>query len=139
MIGRPPRSTLFPYTTLFRSLDQIAIVDEVHRLAFVDTGRPARHIAGGALPAIEDVKFFNTGLARLRVAGTHQPYDRQQRCDETNGSIHGVSSIAGFPELRYDGLDTTVSPPRPSVSRSIVGGWRTINAGMPENCGRRRG
>src|SRR5690349_23017018 len=24
MIRRPPRSTLFPYTTLFRSLDQIA-------------------------------------------------------------------------------------------------------------------
>src|SRR2546426_3931886 len=26
MIRRPPRSTLFPYTTLFRSLDQIPLV-----------------------------------------------------------------------------------------------------------------
>src|SRR5438876_9555628 len=26
MIRRPPRSTLFPYTTLFRSLDELAIV-----------------------------------------------------------------------------------------------------------------
>src|SRR2546430_8296550 len=28
MIRRPPRSTLFPYTTLFRSCDQILIVTE---------------------------------------------------------------------------------------------------------------
>src|SRR2546426_6637352 len=33
MIRRPPRSTLFPYTTLFRSL-----LDGIHRLAHVDTG-----------------------------------------------------------------------------------------------------
>src|SRR3712207_7773203 len=28
MIRRPPRSTLFPYTTLFRSLERVAAVDE---------------------------------------------------------------------------------------------------------------
>src|SRR3712207_7738960 len=26
MIRRPPRSTLFPYTTLFRSVDEIAVI-----------------------------------------------------------------------------------------------------------------
>src|SRR5258708_8796841 len=31
MIRRPPRSTLFPYTTLFRSVLSPAIVDEVLR------------------------------------------------------------------------------------------------------------
>src|SRR3712207_7860412 len=32
MIRRPPRSTLFPYTTLFRSLEQPAVlVVELHR------------------------------------------------------------------------------------------------------------
>src|SRR2546425_8759014 len=31
MIRRPPRSTLFPYTTLFRSRDRLVrVVDEVH-------------------------------------------------------------------------------------------------------------
>src|SRR3712207_7136535 len=30
MIRRPPRSTLFPYTTLFRSLPTITIVDISH-------------------------------------------------------------------------------------------------------------
>src|SRR5258708_26783831 len=36
MIRRPPRSTLFPYTTLFRSVDVIIAVDDVlgaHQLA----------------------------------------------------------------------------------------------------------
>src|SRR5258706_11961548 len=33
MIRRPPRSTLFPYTTLFRSGDQVSVVGP---------GRPAR-------------------------------------------------------------------------------------------------
>src|SRR3712207_7575677 len=31
MIRRPPRSTLFPYTTLFRSLQRVAVADR-HRL-----------------------------------------------------------------------------------------------------------
>src|SRR5438309_4281711 len=30
MIRRPPRSTLFPYTTLFRSTEQIATVSPLH-------------------------------------------------------------------------------------------------------------
>src|SRR5688572_30997261 len=32
MIRRPPRSTLFPYTTLFRSLQQVIHVDRLSRL-----------------------------------------------------------------------------------------------------------
>src|SRR2546426_6705786 len=30
MIRRPPRSTLFPYTTLFRSAHEVAVGDERH-------------------------------------------------------------------------------------------------------------
>src|SRR2546430_11308965 len=32
MIRRPPRSTLFPYTTLFRSLRNDVRIEEVHRV-----------------------------------------------------------------------------------------------------------
>src|SRR2546425_6951532 len=32
MIRRPPRSTLFPYTTLFRSRSQGRVVEEFHEL-----------------------------------------------------------------------------------------------------------
>src|SRR3712207_8330669 len=45
MIRRPPRSTLFPYTTLFRSLRR-------HVLDLVEHGRTVReqsHAVGGAL------------------------------------------------------------------------------------------
>src|SRR3712207_9502467 len=45
MIRRPPRSTLFPYTTLFRSVVDRGLVD-VRRevlLLRVDDGRVARH------------------------------------------------------------------------------------------------
>src|SRR5258708_26324669 len=34
MIRRPPRSTLFPYTTLFRSLFAPAMLDETRRRSF---------------------------------------------------------------------------------------------------------
>src|SRR3712207_8079762 len=42
MIRRPPRSTLFPYTTLFRSGLPQLMGDELLRLSFADEGKPAR-------------------------------------------------------------------------------------------------
>jgi hypothetical protein len=53
------------------------------------------------------------------VAGIDRPKNREQRCDETDGSIHGISSIADRFGASLRGLDTTVSPPRPSILRSI--------------------
>src|SRR2546427_7993529 len=42
MIRRPPRSTLFPYTTLFRSRSgAIDTTDETTKGTFVGMGRPA--------------------------------------------------------------------------------------------------
>src|SRR5690554_7684406 len=45
MIRRPPRSTLFPYTTLFRSaLDHdVEIVNPEHVIAHVNEGRSEEH------------------------------------------------------------------------------------------------
>src|SRR2546425_1983970 len=37
MIRRPPRSTLFPYTTLFRSLDRVAAPDRRGRPAILES------------------------------------------------------------------------------------------------------
>src|SRR5258705_2688647 len=46
MIRRPPRSTLFPYTTLFRSLSALRARDEAgHREAKIDS---SARFAGGA-------------------------------------------------------------------------------------------
>src|SRR3712207_8994206 len=43
MIRRPPRSTLFPYTTLFRSTGRSLVADQgdVGLVATVDAGAPA--------------------------------------------------------------------------------------------------
>src|SRR5689334_24852068 len=49
MIRRPPRSTLFPYTTLFRSADVFRTLGE-NDILFVDSGHTVR--AGG------DVNFL---------------------------------------------------------------------------------
>src|SRR3712207_7941450 len=48
MIRRPPRSTLFPYTTLFRSLLGAAVcTDEPRRAAGQPTARSARCVRRG--------------------------------------------------------------------------------------------
>src|SRR2546430_7435658 len=41
MIRRPPRSTLFPYTTLFRSLTQLALAHPEVGLRATNNGRAA--------------------------------------------------------------------------------------------------
>src|SRR2546429_7069286 len=42
MIRRPPRSTLFPYTTLFRSVDDAAPFRRDHRFPAEDLGQHER-------------------------------------------------------------------------------------------------
>src|SRR5690349_22043903 len=47
MIRRPPRSTLFPYTTLFRSHaagDRVVGVRGIAKQPYVDAERPAGHV-----------------------------------------------------------------------------------------------
>src|SRR3712207_9021522 len=39
MVRRPPRSTLFPYTTLFRSRRMQRLVDDLLDLARIESGR----------------------------------------------------------------------------------------------------
>src|SRR5687768_17625014 len=55
MIRRPPRSTLFPYTTLFRSRgDQVAVDLEVARdVGFGQGGLRAAEDRGEGAPALE--------------------------------------------------------------------------------------
>src|SRR3712207_7462699 len=45
MIRRPPRSTLFPYTTLFRSDDELRLAGEFHQAG--EKERVERGVGGG--------------------------------------------------------------------------------------------
>src|SRR2546430_8975268 len=60
MIRRPPRSTLFPYTTLFRSERRVDRNERGRECAFReqaadDVGNPLRHAQGVRSPAVTDV------------------------------------------------------------------------------------
>src|SRR5690606_40836540 len=60
MLRRPPRSTLFPYTTLFRSIE---ILDMSLRIGGEEAGRGMIEIVDGALQIAE------RGFVVLAVAG----------------------------------------------------------------------
>src|SRR3712207_7498505 len=69
MIRRPPRSTLFPYTTLFRSARADAVDD------YVSTQMRARRVPGLSLAVVREgrlIKAQGYGLANveLNVAAT---------------------------------------------------------------------
>src|SRR3712207_7250895 len=88
MIRRPPRSTLFPYTTLFRSAAVERVVDQggadVHRL---DRVRPARD--GG-----EDEEVLVGGDLGARLRGRRladRPGRRDRKSTRLNSSHANIS------------------------------------------------
>src|SRR6266480_5725220 len=67
MIRRPPRSTLFPYTTLFRSIEDLRVASEVVRGRKVRSGVRALVVPGSMLVKAQAER---EGLDRLfRDAG----------------------------------------------------------------------
>src|SRR2546422_7914881 len=96
MIRRPPRSTLFPYTTLFRSMDSVEAIG----LVKIDI------LAQGGLAAIRDVRK-SLGID-LRLPQQDEPMDdpavwemiagggaRDRKSTRLNSS-HGYISYAVF-------------------------------------------
>src|SRR3712207_7646503 len=88
MIRRPPRSTLFPYTTLFRSL---ALVEHVvHELvglqlaaeAGISHDRVGAHIDGG----FDDVPHYSSAQVRPD-AGIHGVSPTEYRSEEHTSEL----------------------------------------------------
>src|SRR3712207_9500602 len=75
MIRRPPRSTLFPYTTLFRSLQARDAHDRTQRVGRVRRNQKPLIVglATGGLPALEPVadEDGGTGLRLLDRSEEH--------------------------------------------------------------------
>src|SRR2546430_11532635 len=84
MIRRPPRSTLFPYTTLFRSLAQV-------RLEEIDLRRRhAQHLVGVERVAAE----LERGAVRGRAA--RLPVDEREpavRSEEHTSELQSQSNL----------------------------------------------
>src|SRR5260221_3797678 len=80
MIRRPPRSTLFPYTTLFRSPIGIELLDATHY-----------HDAGAAMSGIGQGNSFREGLG-----GQDRGMGTVDRKSTRLNSSHTVISYAVF-------------------------------------------
>src|SRR2546422_2697467 len=88
MIRRPPRSTLFPYTTLFRSV----------RAGAVDRENPGgTGVAVGTRPHDRMKSDATGGSARaLAVLGTGSDVGKRDRKSTRLNSSHGYISYAVF-------------------------------------------
>src|SRR2546425_838739 len=109
MIRRPPRSTLFPYTTLFRSkmLEQLLGVGEV------DSTRDRRFVLGSYGGAFFDhakltgIRARNPGEARVvrqdeesRLRVQHAHGVKQRRDDEGSAGMGGADLV--LDDLAYE-------------------------------------
>src|SRR2546430_12917867 len=73
MIRRPPRSTLFPYTTLFRSDDDGRTPDPLLAWTAQSAGTYVLQVFGFAYPAVSDVKFTGGNACVYRLHVSHGP------------------------------------------------------------------
>src|SRR3989442_8626885 len=84
MIRRPPRSTLFPYTTLFRSLD--AIIDLVR-----DVDGPGE--IDGDVPAVEERSFKGAFLAPHEEGAFEGAFRSEEHTSELQSRPHLVCRL----------------------------------------------
>src|SRR3712207_7327261 len=89
MIRRPPRSTLFPYTTLFRSAHRVANSGaHVAALGDVPGISEAPHQLRPGLPEAADVPAELGWLCREAVAGQRRQQDRKStRLNSSHANI----------------------------------------------------
>src|SRR3989441_11515499 len=106
MIRRPPRSTLFPYTTLFRSATRVsASVGEIDviaavRLLLCCVPYPTETSSSGV--------GVGVGFATCRVAGPAQPTTSARANPQLSGITRGRRSFVPFiGELLVEGMGRT--------------------------------
>src|SRR2546427_9442659 len=94
MIRRPPRSTLFPYTTLFRSLDDQLIVRRLR-----DVGAHRQRLAAGLLDLLDDPlgpRLVEVGRDDAGPLAGHRDGRRGDRKSTRLNSSHSQISYAVF-------------------------------------------
>src|SRR5207253_9786217 len=78
--------------------DEIAVVRELDRLAFVDPGRPARLVLADVLPAVEHVETLEptrgAGQHRRPRESRHDGCQRNRSCPTHLGPPSGVAAKA---------------------------------------------
>src|SRR3712207_8125529 len=90
MIRRPPRSTLFPYTTLFRSVESLRHVGVVGaERPFLDRQRPLEERSGLPVLALslEERREVVEGRRHFAVVGAERPFLDRQRSEEHTSEL----------------------------------------------------
>src|SRR2546427_6794270 len=88
MIRRPPRSTLFPYTTLFRSEIATPAIRNTSTILFLEAG----HMRGGSSGVMRALAIFSAAVMVL----TGLAEDRKDRKSTRLNSSHSQISYAVF-------------------------------------------
>src|SRR2546427_8650700 len=91
MIRRPPRSTLFPYTTLFRSRRVPAYAVQRHRQTEqlgVATRLDELAAPGAALQLAE-----HADLVEPEIGRDEQPHEREERSEEHTSELQSQSNL----------------------------------------------
>src|SRR2546430_6101712 len=105
MIRRPPRSTLFPYTTLFRSA--VGVVGGIHQTA-------AAHVGESGLDArqIEKNLLVQPDFDRSGKVAARGDHDFEEHpLSDRNGHRGAVISLAGFSGVRAGTSHVVGAPP----------------------------
>src|SRR5688572_31227005 len=106
MLRRPPRSTLFPYTTLFRS--QRVVIEE--------------DLKAGRIPCLVATSSLELGIGMgavdlvIQVESPKSVARGLQRIGRAGHELHAVSKGRIFPKFRADLLESAV------VARAMRGG-----------------
>src|SRR2546430_15580051 len=109
MIRRPPRSTLFPYTTLFRSLGQEVIEDGEDRFLQL-AGVPRAADQDRALREVDDDERTGLGAVQRRVGVhlgglQHGPVWSEGRESGSGATAEDIGQEMGASTVRIDATD----------------------------------
>src|SRR2546427_8398583 len=92
MIRRPPRSTLFPYTTLFRSRSQPWVKTSLAPGSKVVTDYLKR---AGLMPALEELRFHLVGYGCTTCIGNSGPLPEPVSAAIAEGELVVCSVLSG--------------------------------------------
>src|SRR3989454_3423582 len=119
MIRRPPRSTLFPYTTLFRSRLRLSRLAHggraVSSVGGAHAARRALYVLGGRAAGAAD-RVLAPGEYPALAAGDREPVQNAKG----SGCVRCASELAAR-HLPVNGLAASAAGPSPGFSRARPG------------------
>src|SRR3712207_8719960 len=102
MIRRPPRSTLFPYTTLFRSSACLTPLLSYHLTFLVRSALPARVVSPSRLPGDFQVAAFVSGRSTGARRDRRHPPRSEEHTSELQSRQYLVCRLLLEKKIQYN-------------------------------------